>query len=355
MKHPASLVAIVAAVYALFTTPSSAQSCSPENWKACAGKPWVVGSSMETPLGDKWWPNLLWGADDEAGATNWYTKPEVVQRAVAEVKQGRTYPLGRAYAANQPAFGGRQFVMRILGAPTGGPYGGNGAVYHDDFVATEFGQNGTQLDGLGHVGVAANGAGDKDAMLFYTGFTETQIADPYGLKKLGVEKLHPIVARGILIDVAGALGVEALTPGREIAMADVTAALKRQGMEGFTFMPGDVVLFRTNWGRHWIKDNATYTNGAPGIGMEIARWLSDKVQAGLAGADTWAVEVVPNPDAACGFCVHAHLLTRHGILLQENLDLEALAKDKAYTFLFVQSPVPVTGATGSMGSPLAIK
>ncbi len=355
MRHPLMFIAIVATALACITTPASAQGCSAENWKGCAGKPWVSGSSMETPLGDKWWPNKLWGGDDEAGATNWYTKPDVVQRAMAQVRQGTVYSLGREYAGNQPGFGGRQFVMRLLGTPTGGPYGANGSVYHDDFVATEFGQNGTQLDGLGHVGVAANGPADKDQMRFYNGFTETQIGDAYGLKKLGVEKLHPIVARGILIDVAGARGVEGMTPGREITRGDVTAALKRQGMEGFTFMPGDVVLFRTHWGRHWVKDNATYTSGAPGIGMEIARWLSDEVQAGVVGADTWPVEVIPNPDPACGFCAHAHLIARHGILIQENLDLEALAKDEVYTFLFVHSPVPVTGATGSMGAPLAIR
>ena len=47
-----------------------AQDCSDKNWKACKGKPWVIGSSMDTPLGDKWWPNKLWGAADEAGSTN---------------------------------------------------------------------------------------------------------------------------------------------------------------------------------------------------------------------------------------------------------------------------------------------
>ena len=36
------------------------------------GKAWVDGDCMETPLGEKWWPNPLWGADDQAGSTNWY-------------------------------------------------------------------------------------------------------------------------------------------------------------------------------------------------------------------------------------------------------------------------------------------
>src|SRR5437867_362526 len=347
-----TVITVVVAALACVPTAVSAQDCSPENWKACKGRPWVTGTAMDTPIGERWWPNKLWGPTDEAGATNWYAKPDVIQRAVAQAKQGMVYKLGRPYTANQPAFGGRQFVMRLLGTPTGGPFGANGAVYHDDFVATEIGQTGTQFDGLGHLGVASNGPGDKNEMRYYNGFTETEIGDVYGLKKLGVEKLHPIVARGILIDAAGARGVEGMDAGQEITMADVRAALKRQGMEGFKFMPGDVVLFRTNWGRLWIKDNATYGGGAPGIGMEVAHWLSDQVQAGV---DTWPVEVIPNPDKGCAFCVHAHLITRHGILLQENMDLEALARDKVYTFLYVYSPAPVVGATGSMGSPLAIR
>jgi kynurenine formamidase len=349
------IVVSAAAVACFVAGGAGAQECSPQNWKACKGKPWVIGGSMDTPTGEKWWPNRLWGANDESGASNWYTKPEVVQRALAEAKTGKTYRLGRPYTSNQPGFGGRQFVMRIIGTPTGGPYGANGIVWHDEFVATEIGQTGTQFDGLGHIGVAINGAGDKNEMRYYNGFTETEIGDAYGLKKLGVEKLHPIVARGILVDVAGVRNVEGMEGGQEVTMADVRAALKRQGMDGFKFMPGDVVLFRTNWGRLWIKDNAKYNSGQPGIGIEVAKWLSDEVQAGVVGADNWGIEVVPNPDPACAFCVHTHLIPRHGIFLQENMDLEALARDKAYTFLYVYSQTPVAGATGSIGAPLAIK
>ncbi|MGH8056913.1 MAG: cyclase family protein, partial [Candidatus Entotheonellia bacterium] len=158
-----------------------------------------------------------------------------------------------------------------------------------------------------------------------------------------------------LLDIAGLKGVEAMEAGQDTTMTDVRAALKRQGMEDFKFMPGDVVLFRTGWGKYWIKDNAKYNSGAPGIGMEVAKWLSDNVQAGVAGSDTWPVEVVPNPDKACAFCAHTHLITRHGILLQENMDLDGPARDKVYTFLYVFSPMPIAGATGSAGAPLAIK
>lgn len=345
---------ILAAALALVVAVP-AQACSDKDWKACAGKPWVVGDIMETPLGERWWPNKLWGADDQAGSTNWYTRPEVVQRALAEAKTGKTYKLGRPYTANMPAFGERKFVLRIPGSPTGGPFGANGVVYHDDYLATEIGQVGTQFDGLGHIGVAVNGAGDKAQMRYYNGVTQLEIEGATGLKKLGVERLHPIAARGVLIDIAGAKGVANLEAGYEITMADVRDALARQGLGEFKFLPGDGVFFRTGWGVHWIKDNAKFSAGEPGIGMEVARWLSDTVQAGVVGSDTWGTEVVPNRDSACAFCVHQHLLTRHGIVNQENMDLDALAADRAWRFLYLYTPVPIVGATGSIGAPLAVR
>jgi kynurenine formamidase len=332
----------------------AAALCSDKSWQDCAGKPWMTGKA-DTPMGEAWWPNKLWGGEDEAGSTNWFTRVEIVKRALAEATEGKVYRLGRSYTADMPTFGTRKFVIRIPGAPTGGPFGANRMVYNDEYVATEIGQVGTQFDGLGHIGVLTGNAGDKASMRFYNGRTMEEIGDENGLKKNGIEKLHPIVARGILIDVAGLKGVDAMEVGQEIVIEDVRGALQRQGMADFKFQSGDVVLFRTGWGKYWITDNAKFNSGEPGIGMAVARWLSDDVQAGAFGGDTWATEAVPNPDPACAFCVHAHMLTRHGIVNQENLNLDELARDRVYRFLYIFSPVPIAGATGSPGSPIAIK
>ncbi len=188
----------VLALAGLVGANAFAQECSDKNWKACKGKPWVIGNSMDTPLGDKWWPNKLWGAGDEAGSTNWYKKPEVVQRALAEAKTGKVYRLGRPYTSTMPTFGDRKFVLRIPGGPTGGPFGANILVYNDEFLATEIGQVGTQFDGLAHIGIAVNGAADKNEIRYYNGVTQLEMEGSTGLKKLGIEKLHPINARGIL-------------------------------------------------------------------------------------------------------------------------------------------------------------
>ena len=77
--------------------------CTVDNWQGCAGKPWVDGDKMDTPLGSEWWPNKQWGADDEAGSTNYYTKPEIVLRALAEADKGKVYNLGHEYNSQDAA------------------------------------------------------------------------------------------------------------------------------------------------------------------------------------------------------------------------------------------------------------
>jgi hypothetical protein len=53
-------------------------------------------------------------------------------------------------------------------------------------------------------------------------------------------------------------------------------------------------------------------------------------------------------------CVQRELLWKLGIPLIELMDLEALAADRVYEFLFVAAPLKVTGGMGSPLNPLAI-
>ena len=73
------------------------------------------------------------------------------------------------------------------------------------------------------------------------------------------------------------------------------------------------------------------------------------------GSDSWTGEVVPNPDPGLAFPVHQELLTKNGIFILENLTLEELASGDVHEFLFVFTPVPIKGATGSPGRPIAIR
>ena len=68
-----------------------------------------------------------------------------------------------------------------------------------------------------------------------------------------------------------------------------------------------------------------------------------------AGSDTVAFERVPS-----GMAVHVHLLVESGIHIIEALNLEQLAADRVYEFLFIGIPMKIRGATGSPLRPLAI-
>jgi kynurenine formamidase len=297
-----------------------------------------------------WWPSK-WGAGDEAGASNHITPAKVLD-AAKWIRDGKVYKIGRTYEQGMPLFGARAFTLRIPGGPTGGPFGGNKLVYHDEFLATEIGQTGTQFDGLGHIGIQMGKDGDKSEMRFYNGFTAAEISDAYGLKKLGTEKLKPLLTRGHLVDVQAVKG-RMLDAGEEISLADVRAALQRQNMQEADIKPGDAILFNTGWGSLWMKNNDRYNAGEPGIGLEVGRWVVEKDLC-LTAADTWAVEVVPNPDKNLAFVVHSELQTKHGILNHENLVFDELIADRKYQFVYIFTPAPIKGATGSNGCPIAV-
>jgi kynurenine formamidase len=302
------------------------------------------GRDDETPIGPKWWPSP-WGADDQRGAANRMT-PGRAKAASSLIRDGKVYSLGRIYEHGMPLPGKRHFSLTIPGSPTGGPDGKNRGVYHDDLFSGEIGQVGTQLDGLGHVGVRI---GDDD--FFYNGFRRSTFGTAYGLTKLGIENVGVFFTRGDLLDIAGLKGVERMSAGQVISAGDLDAAIRRQGTD---VGEGDVVLIRTGHGRLWMKDNAAYGAGEPGLGLEAGQWLCDR-KITLVGTDTWASEAVPHEDPERPFQVHQLLLVRHGIYNLENLDLEDLARDRVYEFAFVFAPLRLKGATGSPGNPIAVR
>jgi kynurenine formamidase len=256
------------------------------------------------------------------------------------ITKGVVYQLGHVYEPGMPMFGTRHFSLRIPQAfkmP-----GKNEAVYHDEIISGELGQIGTQFDGLGHLGMGE---------LFYNGNRRSDFAQAEGLTKLGIENVGAIATRGVLIDVAKFKGVDLLQRGYEITPADVKGALQRQNVQ---IRSGDVVLVHTGWGSLWMKDNARYTEAAPGIGVAAAQMLAD-AEVVVVGADTWGVEVMPNPDSSLSAPVHQLLLARNGIYLHENLITADLARDNVYEFMYVFAPLRLKGATGSPGNPIAIR
>jgi kynurenine formamidase len=285
-----------------------------------------------------WYPSR-WGAADQRGAANRITPAKVLEAKNA-ITRGAVYQLGRVYEAGMPVFGTRHFSIRIPNVF--GPNGSNNMFYHDEIISGELGQVGTQFDGLGHIGI-----GD----LFYNGNNRAEFAKAEGLTTLGVENVGAIATRGVLLDIAAYKGLAQLSANYEITADDLRGAMKRQSID---IRSGDVVLLHTGWGALWMKDNVKFAATAPGIGLRAAQLLVDE-EIVMVGSDTWAVEVVPNPDASMAFPVHQLLIPRNGIYIFENLATEELARDNVSEFAFFFAPLRLKGATGSPGNPLAVR
>jgi hypothetical protein len=134
----------------------------------------TAAGGQDTPIGPKWWPSR-WGPQDEVGASNHMT-PQKIMETVRLIKTGKVYEMGHVYQAEQPAFGTRVFALRIPGGPANDePFGKNKLIYHDNFLATEIGQTGTQFDGLAHIGCETGKRGDMAEMRYYNGFTELDL------------------------------------------------------------------------------------------------------------------------------------------------------------------------------------
>jgi kynurenine formamidase len=298
----------------------------------------LLACSSALGQSDRWYPSR-WGADDQRGAANRLTPAKVLE-AKNLITKGNVYQLGHVYEPGMPMYGTRHFSLRIPQAfkmP-----GKNEAVYHDEIISGELGQIGTQFDGLGHLGM-----GD----LFYNGNRRSEFAQAEGLTKLGIENVGPIVTRGVLIDVAKFKGVDQLPPRYEITPADLKGALQREGVQ---IRSGDMVLIHTGWGSLWMKDNAKFGDSEPGIGVAAGQMLVD-AEVVVVGADTWGVEVMPNPDSSLSAPVHQLFLARNGIYLHENLITADLARDSVYEFVYMFAPLRLKGATGSPGNPIAIR
>ena len=299
-----------------------------------------------------WWPSALWGAGDQAGGSNWITADKILD-AVRLVKTGKVYEVGQIYEKNMPTFGQRTYAFHSPGNPTYYFPGANSLVGNDEFLCAEIGQVGTQFDGPGHIGMRMTMADGSTEDVYYNGYTGHEMYNPYGLQKLGVENVKPILTRGILIDLAGYAGVESLPNRYEVTVEDVRGALTRQGMSESDIRPGDALLFRYGWARYW--DNATrYNHEPPGIGVEVAKWVVER-KASMVAGDSGGTEVQPNPNPDVSNPVHQELIMKNGIFNLENLALDELARDQAYEFLFVFTPIRFKGATGSPGRPLAIR
>jgi hypothetical protein len=299
-------------------------------------------SAAQTREQGPWWPNAQWGAGDAAGGSNWIT-PDKVVKATALVKTGRIIELGHVYERGMPLNGSRSYNLFIPSFPTHGPILERGVVFNDEYVAAEIGQVGTQFDGPGHVGQRVKMADGTETFVFYNGVPAEEMRSPYGLLKNGVENVKPILTRAIYVDLAAYKGVATL-PANEITLADVRGALARQGLKETDIEPGDALLFNMGWWRLW-PDPKIESAPHAFAGRELIDWIIAR-KPSMIGSDS----NFDGPEAL----VHTELTMKNGIWNLENMNFAPMEKEKTFKFMFVFTPLPLKGATGSPGRPIAV-
>ena len=313
-----------AAALALMPAPSAAQQTAPPAPQATAD----------------WFPSK-WGASDEKGAANYMT-PQRIADAAKLVKTGKVYELGITVTPDTPAFPPRGCKIYVVqpNQQAGATLGPTLTTYNDDILNCWVGI-GSQLDGLGHLGI------DN---VYYNGHKAKDFADPTGLKKLGIEKAPAMVARGVMLDMAAYLGMDVVKEGTPYNREQIEGAAKKQGVE---IREGDVVIFHSGWLSIIDSDPKRYGSAEPGLGKDGALYLASKNVMAV-GADTWGLEALPFEPGVGVFEVHQILLAKHGIYILENMNTGAMAKDKVYEFMFVLGHNKYKGGVQSMINPVAI-
>lgn len=338
MRRRSVIVLLMAAVLITIQAAPPAAAQSPG---------WVKGKGY----------GAIWGAGDEIGALNMLT-PQRVMAALSIPKQGKVYDLGVLYDRGSFQWPGHSPAEVIaFRTPEGIKRQGDlsfmkGMKDHWHSNAVFISDNvGTQIDSLCHITM-----GDEDQ--WYNGFKEKDWGGNFGPRKACADKMPPILTRGVLLDVAGAKGQVPLPSGYAIGPDELKAVMARQGVD---VNPGDAVFIRTGimslWGEAGHDKDKLAPHDSAGITLEAARWLVEEKGAIIIGADTSGLECV----GACWkpgqfYPAHVYLLAQQGVYIAEFHNLEELAKDRAYEFLYVAATNKLRGATaGFVMRPAAIR
>ena len=262
-----------------------------------------------------------------------------MEQLLADIQAARIYDLAQPYYPGMPHHPNHPPFLFGLNKKHGDYVARNGASSASEGIALG-GHVGTHIDALVPFFVRRQAArwrrSGGPAKL------PRRPGAPYG----GYHRAHPAPRQYCWIS-RGKRVWSALPADFEITPEHLDAAVAAAQME---VRPGDVVLLRTGWARFW-DDAARFIAQVhgPGPGEAGARWLSSR-GVFAAGSDTVAFEKVPDSNMP----VHVHLLVESGIHIIECLNLEQLAAERQYTFLFVATPLKIRGGTGSPIRPLAI-
>ena len=275
-----------------------------------------------------------WGKDDQLGAANLITEAKRKQ-ALALAKNGITISMGHAPLTEPAPDNGNPFEHTM-----------NRGLTTDTYKVSYHGYAHSHIDALCHFLY-------KDQT--YNGYSRTEVNTDKGCAKLGIDNLKQgIVTRGVLLDIPRLKNLPYLEPGTPVFVEDIEAWEKKANVK---VSPGDVILLRTGrWARRGQLGPWNVGQNEAGYHASIAPWLKERGVSFL--TSDVAQDVTPSLVPGINLPVHTLAITALGIDIMDNLDLEQVAETAArlnrWEFLFVASPVPVTGGTGFPANPLAL-
>lgn len=290
------------------------------------------------------------GPQDEIGMLNKVT-PDSVFKVLRRISSGKTYDLSVEFYVGMPSYyflGQPRFQIWNVHTPQGtivdDPNGlgkeKNSHVTYSGSAFSMYAHTGTHIDALSHFGLQGR---------IYNGFkTEDHLGDR-GWRKAGIEKFPPIIARGVLVDVARYKGLEVLPESYGITVEDIQGTLRAQNV---VLEDGDVVMVRTGRMR-WFKDNDKYMHNTPGLTRESANFLADR-GAIVIGVDNISTDVWPAQESKNWIPVHSAMLSQRGVPIMQNVNLETLAADRVYQFAWFGAPLKLRGSDGAPMRPVAI-
>ncbi len=292
-----------------------------------------------------------WGPEDEIGTLNMMSEQSRLS-ILSRIGSGKVFDLSVDYFVGMPSFHslgdpGYQYWLThtphgtVVDNPNGLGRAMNEKVSYTGDAISMYTHMGTHIDALNHFGL--NGK-------IWNGFSPEEHLGDKGWKKTGAETIPPIIARGVMIDVAALKGEEVMADNYRINANDLKQALKKQGV---SLQRGDVVLIRTGQARHYA-DAGTYLHNYPGINLEAVKWLVEEQEVLLLGADNLSFEAFPPEREDNWVPVHTYLLAEKGVMFLEQMFLEELSREKVYEFAFIAASLKLKGASGSPMRPIAI-
>ncbi|WP_108610445.1 cyclase family protein [Aminobacter sp. MSH1] len=218
---------------------------------------------------------------------------------------------------------------------------GNDLVSYSGDSISMYTHTGTHIDTLNHFGYHGK---------IFNNFDAREHLGSRAWRKGGAEKHPPMIARGVMLDIAKMHGVDCLPPSYGIGEADIKGCLKHQGI---SLAVGDVVLLRTGRMTVW-PDRSKFLPNPPGLNREGAEYLA-KEGAIMVGADNHCLEQAPSADPTNWQPVHTYLLAEAGVPIMEIAYLEELSQENLYEFAFFGACIRLRGATGAPMRPIAMR